>query len=58
LLTEDGWRIWAQRNLADMYSADLWGVPSLSYRDTKVYGQDRIECIEQAIRYAHKVEEV
>ena len=58
LLTEDGWRIWAQRNLADMYSEDLWGVPSLSYRDTKVYGQDRIECIEQAIRYARKVEEV
>ncbi|MEJ6591019.1 MAG: DsbA family protein [SAR86 cluster bacterium] len=58
LLTEDGWRIWAQRNLADMYSEDLWGVPSLSYRDTKVYGQDRIECIEQAIRHARKVEEV
>ena len=58
LLTEDGWRIWAQRNLADMYSEDLWGVPSLSYRDTKVYGQDRIECIEQAIRHARTVEEV
>ena len=58
LLADDTWRIWAQRNLADMYTEDLWGVPSLSYRDIKVYGQDRIECIEQAIRHARKVEEI
>jgi 2-hydroxychromene-2-carboxylate isomerase len=32
-----------------LYGNDLWGVPSLIYGDVKVFGQDRIDCIERAI---------
>jgi len=49
LLKNNSWRVWAQRNLAELYSNNLWGVPSLKYGDVKVFGQDRIDCIEQAI---------
>lgn len=49
LLNNDDWRVWAQSNLAELYGNHLWGVPSLIYGDVKVFGQDRIDCIEQAI---------
>jgi 2-hydroxychromene-2-carboxylate isomerase len=35
--------------LAELYGQSLWGVPSLVYGETKVFGQDRLDCIEQAI---------
>ena len=48
-LNHDSWQVWAQQNLAEMYGNDLWGVPSLTYGNTRVFGQDRLECIEQVI---------
>ena len=49
LLSDDSWRLWAQSNLAELYAHNLWGVPSLVYGHTKVFGQDRLDRIEQAI---------
>jgi 2-hydroxychromene-2-carboxylate isomerase len=49
LLNDDSWRRWAQDNLAELYGHDLWGVPSLVYGTTKVFGQDRLDRIEQGI---------
>lgn len=49
LLQDDSWRFWVQENLADMYANDLWGVPSFKYGEVKVFGQDRLDCIEAAI---------
>jgi 2-hydroxychromene-2-carboxylate isomerase len=54
LLCDDSWRLWAQDNLAELYGHDLWGVPSFVYGSeahvaSKVFGQDRLDRIEQAI---------
>lgn len=49
LLKDDSWRLSAQNNLAELYGIGLWGVPSFKYGDVKVFGQDRLDCIEQAI---------
>lgn len=49
LLGGDSWREGAQENLAEMYGHDLWGVPSFTYGHVKVFGQDRVDCIERAI---------
>ncbi len=49
LLQADGWRVWAQENLAELYSHGLWGVPSFNYGELNVFGQDRLDCIERAI---------
>ncbi|MDH4042396.1 MAG: DsbA family protein [Gammaproteobacteria bacterium] len=49
LLGSDAWRLWAQENLAELYSIGLWGVPSFSYGELRVFGQDRLDCIERAI---------
>ena len=49
LLRSDDWRLWAQDNLADLYATGLWGVPSFTYGELKVFGQDRLDCIERAI---------
>jgi 2-hydroxychromene-2-carboxylate isomerase len=49
LLNDDSWRLWAQDNLAELYGHDLWGVPSVVYGQTKVFGQDRLDRIEQGI---------
>jgi len=49
LINSDDWRTWAERNLDELYQHNLWGVPSLKYADVIVFGQDRIDCIEQAI---------
>ncbi len=46
---DDSWRIWAQRNLAEFYGHDLWGVPSFKYRGVLLFGQDRVARIEQLI---------
>jgi 2-hydroxychromene-2-carboxylate isomerase len=49
LLKDESWRLWVQENLAQLYGSDLWGVPSFVYGDVKVFGQDRVDCIERAI---------
>lgn len=49
LLQEDSWRVWVQDNLAELYGNGLWGVPSFRYGEVKVFGQDRVDCIERAI---------
>ena len=49
LLADESWRLWAQENLTELYSHDLWGVPSFRFADTCVFGQDRLDCIECAI---------
>ena len=49
LLQNDSWRLWAQENLAELYGNGLWGVPSFKYGELKVFGQDRVDCIERAI---------
>lgn len=49
LLDKEDWKVWAQNNLSELYGQELWGVPSLVYGDSKVFGQDRIDCIEMAI---------
>ena len=49
LCKENSWRSWAQNNLAKMYGEDMWGVPSFKYLNDKVFGQDRINCLERAI---------
>ena len=49
LLQDKTWQNWTQRNLAGLYDNDLWGVPSFTYGDVSVFGQDRIDCLERAI---------
>ncbi len=49
LLADDSWRQWAQSNQDELFSHDLWGVPSFVYGDTKVFGQDRLDQVEQTI---------
>ncbi len=49
LLQNDSWRERVQLNLTEMYGHDLWGVPSFIYGDLKVFGQDRLDCVERAI---------
>ena len=49
LLKDENWRVWAQSNLAELYGHGLWGVPSFKYGDVRVFGQDRIDRIEQAV---------
>ena len=54
LVKADSWRLWAQDNLAEMYSHDLWGVPSFKYGARAWFGQDRLEPIEALIAEAGK----
>jgi 2-hydroxychromene-2-carboxylate isomerase len=42
LLENDDWRVWAQQNLAELYSHNQWGVPSFAYGNVSVFGQDRL----------------
>lgn len=48
-LKREAWRDVVNHNLKQMYDYGLWGVPSIRYQDTQVWGQDRIWCIEDAI---------
>jgi len=50
LLNEDSWRYWANDNLKELYSLNLWGVPCFQYKNVNVFGQDKLYCIEQEIR--------
>jgi 2-hydroxychromene-2-carboxylate isomerase len=48
-LNDDNWKIWAQRNLLALYQHNKWGVPSFTYENTTVFGQDRLLQIQHAI---------
>lgn len=48
-LSRSAWRDEVQRNLNQLYEYGLWGVPSIHYQGTQVWGQDRIWCIENAL---------
>jgi len=48
-LQNSGWRTWAQDNLAELYANDQWGVPCFTFNELTVFGQDRLDRIEQKI---------
>lgn len=48
-LASGEWRIWAEDNYSRMRALGLWGVPSFSYKDVAVWGQDRIDVIERRV---------
>lgn len=48
-LADTTWRNWAQDNLAELYSYGQWGVPCFRFKQSIVFGQDRLDRIEQAI---------
>lgn len=50
LLNDESWRKWADANLKELFDLGLWGVPCFKYKDTHVFGQDKLLFIEQAIR--------
>lgn len=50
LLGTEDWRRWAEANQALLAANGLWGVPSFVYGDVKVWGQDRLWRIEEAMR--------
>ena len=50
LLTDESWRNWADTNLKELYSLGLWGVPCFKYKNTQVFGQDKLLLIEKTIR--------
>ncbi|MFD2177558.1 DsbA family protein [Veronia pacifica] len=45
-LDDDSWRYWAQDNLLELYQRGQWGVPTFSYGDLTVFGQDKLCRIE------------
>ena len=47
---QTNWPYWAHANEAELKQANLWGVPSIKYGEQTVWGQDRLEFIEQSIR--------
>lgn len=44
------WREVVERNRQDLLETGLWGVPTLRFGDTTVWGQDRFWVLEDAIR--------
>lgn len=48
-LKSNEWRTDVSTNIKELYSLGLWGVPSMRYKQTSVWGQDRIWCIEAAM---------
>ena len=49
LLDHESWRSSVEDNYSELYELGLWGVPCLQYGDSLVWGQDRVDVIEQAI---------
>ena len=45
----DDWREDVNHNIKELYDLGLWGVPSMRYKHTHAWGQDRIWCIEAAL---------
>lgn len=52
IIDNDDWRAEAEANRSEMIALGLWGVPSLRYGDTAVWGQDRLWVIDAALRAA------
>lgn len=48
-MADDRWRADAEANRREMLDLSLWGVPSLRFGATSVWGQDRLWLIERAI---------
>jgi len=48
-LKDQSWRVWAAKNLEDMYAVGCWGVPTICYGDSHFWGQDRFGIIEKHI---------
>lgn len=48
-MADDSWRAEVEANRIEMLDLSLWGVPSLRFGATAVWGQDRLWLIEQAI---------
>ncbi|WP_283786950.1 DsbA family protein [Bermanella sp. WJH001] len=48
-LKSDEWHKDVNDNIKELYTLGLWGVPSMRYKHTHVWGQDRIWCIEAAM---------
>jgi 2-hydroxychromene-2-carboxylate isomerase len=48
-LKDQTWRVWADKNLDEMYSVGCWGVPTICYGDTHFWGQDRFGIMENYI---------
>lgn len=46
----NSWQDWAQEHQDELQQLGQWGVPTMQYGNTVVWGQDRIWLIEQAIR--------
>ena len=44
------WPRWTEKNEQELKQLGLWGVPSIKYDNSIVWGQDRLEFVEQAIR--------
>ena len=49
-LADDSWRSQADTNRNDMMAAGCWGVPSFRYKDTMIWGQDRIPALLRMIQ--------
>jgi len=49
LVASNAWRRWAEENQALLAANGLWGVPSFVYGEVKVWGQDRLWRIEEAM---------
>lgn len=52
-LSSQDWRGSVEKNLKELYELGLWGVPSMRYKATHAWGQDRIWCIEAAMLASH-----
>jgi 2-hydroxychromene-2-carboxylate isomerase len=48
-LKDKSWRVWADKNLDEMYWVGCWGVPTICYGDSYFWGQDRFGIIENHI---------
>ncbi len=49
-ITDDGWRVWAADNAAELNAAGLWGVPSFRVGDHVAWGQDRLDLLADRLR--------
>jgi 2-hydroxychromene-2-carboxylate isomerase len=48
-LKDQSWRVWADKNLDEMYAVGCWGVPTICYGDSHFWGQDRFGIMENHV---------